>query len=619
MTSRRTLPALCCAMLLALAACGGGGGGGTEPASPAPGPDPGQPAPPPAPAAEGVLYVQTAEGDELGYGGLDLATGVLSIVRGNGGSSAAPDGTEFAAIESDDHEMLAPDDHTTELVIFGLDGRANARFGRAGWIGAPVRLSADRQRVAFAYEGDDGQDLLNVSDREGRVLARYSGLSSWDWAGDGSLYAAGGDTLYRIGADLGPPVPVQRFPGDQPMNVAVSPDGTRLAFSLGDREARRNHVHVMNVDGSALRQLTTSASNEDNPAWSPDGREIAVRQGLVYGIALEPTGSCATAWRVPADGTRVNLDRRDATTPARELTWLDDGRSRTLCTFGRLDWRPAVALPRRDGTTTQGGGLNRGLSGRLFFDAAGSMRRLDLASGTFLNWPGAGGAPYPSSDGQEVLFSSDDDRFVIGRADGSVAASLPAAGYLVRPQLSADGQLITARGWLDDGPSGMAVHLFARSGAYLGRGPEGWESSAWLPDGRLLMAARERLALIDAARTTLTPLVALGDPVSDLAVSPDGRQIAFVMAGHVWLLGIDGTGLRQLTVSSGSESTPAWSPDGRHVIVRPAGGCGLQAVPADGERVFVGNASVPSSAWTLQMVEDSRTRTVCAFSQPHWR
>lgn len=415
-----------------------------------------------------------ARGSDNGYGGQDLATGLLTIVRGNGGSGAAPDGTECVAIESDDHEMLDPDGHAT------------ARFGRGDWISGPARLSADRQRAAFGYE-DEGpgvQDLLNISDRSGRVLARFSGLDEWDWAPDGGLYATGGDANCRIDPGFGAAVVVRRFPGDRPTSVAVSTDGTRLAFSLGDRDARRNHVWVMHTDGSGLRQLTTSAANEDDPAWSPDGRQVAVRQNLVY---------------------------------------------------------------------------------------------------------------------------------------GSVAARIPAFGYLLRPQLSPDGRTITASGWLDNGPSGMAVQRFQRNGACTGRLPQGWETSAWRPDGRLLLAVRERLGLADASQGTLAPLVRLTDPVRDLAVSPDVQRIAFTMAGHVWLIGTDGTGLRQLTTSDSSASTSGWSPDSRFVVVRPAGACGVAVVPADGERVVVGNTSVATSAWTLRAVEDGRSRNVCAFSQPHWR
>ena len=60
-----------------------------------------------------------------------------------------------------------------------------------------------------------------------------------------------------------------------------SPDGKRIAFA--DRDA--NHVlnvDVMNADGSDRRHLTHFAASEGSaqmPAWSADGRNLAVQSG----------------------------------------------------------------------------------------------------------------------------------------------------------------------------------------------------------------------------------------------------------------------------------------------------------------------------------------------------
>jgi Tol biopolymer transport system component len=52
--------------------------------------------------------------------------------------------------------------------------------------------------------------------------------------------------------------------------------------------------------------------------------------------------------------------------------------------------------------------------------------------------------------------------------------------------------------------------------------------------------------------------------------SPDGRSIAFASQagnGHwdVWAIGVDGSGLRQVTRDPADEITPSWSRDGRHL------------------------------------------------------
>jgi len=58
-------------------------------------------------------------------------------------------------------------------------------------------------------------------------------------------------------------------------DIAWSPDGHRIAFSSLDQR----QVHVINVDGTNLRELTPDTdiphSHNRSPTWSPDGQQIA--------------------------------------------------------------------------------------------------------------------------------------------------------------------------------------------------------------------------------------------------------------------------------------------------------------------------------------------------------
>ena len=65
------------------------------------------------------------------------------------------------------------------------------------------------------------------------------------------------------------------------------------------------------------------------------------------------------------------------------------------------------------------------------------------------------------------------------------------------------------------------------------------------------------------------------DRVSEPAVSPDGRQIVFVLRKtdlaanrgrtDLWLIDVDGKNLRQLTTDPAGDFNPRWSPDGKYI------------------------------------------------------
>src|SRR5215212_1344662 len=63
--------------------------------------------------------------------------------------------------------------------------------------------------------------------------------------------------------------------------------------------------------------------------------------------------------------------------------------------------------------------------------------------------------------------------------------------------------------------------------------------------------------------------------VRDPECSPDGKAVAYVVSrtdvkedksnSHIWMVGFDGAGDRQVTFSQDSESSPAFSPDGKYL------------------------------------------------------
>ena len=56
-------------------------------------------------------------------------------------------------------------------------------------------------------------------------------------------------------------------------NPAWSPDGKQIAFQSAHNEKNMD-IYVMNADGSSRRRLTRHPARDRYPSWSPDGRKI---------------------------------------------------------------------------------------------------------------------------------------------------------------------------------------------------------------------------------------------------------------------------------------------------------------------------------------------------------
>ena len=181
-----------------------------------------------------------------------------------------------------------------------------------------------------------------------------------------------------------------------------------------------------------------------------------------------------------------------------------------------------------------------------------------------------------------LVVSADDDLYVVG-ADGSGRRLLVGArGPQLDGDWSPDGRLIAYR----DSRAGVNVedeiYVVAADGSgerNLTRQPGGDWSPAWSPDGSQIAFTSDRegelrIFVMDADGGGVRRVTEIWGEYP--AWSPDGTRIAFAsyVGGtgptgdpdyDLFVIGVDGSGLRRLAGSPAYDMYPTWSPDGTSI------------------------------------------------------
>jgi TolB protein len=71
------------------------------------------------------------------------------------------------------------------------------------------------------------------------------------------------------------------------LDPAWSPDGKQIAFVRSQPTRINFDIYVMNADGSNPERLTRSPDGEFAPTWSPDGKQIAFQRDVLLSEGVE--------------------------------------------------------------------------------------------------------------------------------------------------------------------------------------------------------------------------------------------------------------------------------------------------------------------------------------------
>jgi Tol biopolymer transport system component len=172
-------------------------------------------------------------------------------------------------------------------------------------------------------------------------------------------------------------------------------------------------IFAVDRNGMNMKQLTTAAGVDDQPAWSPDGGRIAYRR-------IDPVTGRSAIWVMNSDGTgQVNLTPDFAATYSTgDPAWSPDGS------------RIAFAAVRFTGTGTTSGIWSTNPSGSDRQQHAASMNGFDSH-------------PTWSPDGQHIAFTrsyGDDPDITIVTLAGGATRRIQLPGSQWSPAWSPDGR-----------------------------------------------------------------------------------------------------------------------------------------------------------------------------------
>jgi Tol biopolymer transport system component len=387
-----------------------------------------------------------------------------------------------------------------------------ARFRLAlPWLAVPVAALAFLAGKRMASRGPAPGPPAHATFRQ---LTLESGVESFpSLSPDGATvaYAAersGRSAIFvrRVG---GQPIELTKDSDKDDSTPAFSPSGDSIAFRS---ERGGGGLFLMGATGENARRL---ADTGFNPAWSPDGKEIAYStEGVDQPFNRSGTGQL-WAVDVATGGKRAIVRGQDAVQPS----FSPHGRRIAF-------WGVRGQTGLRDLWTVSAAGENRG-------------EAVAVTNDPELDWN-----PVWSADGKYLYFGSDRGgslnlwRVPIEEETGRVVGE-PEAVTLPATRV---------------GPFGLS-----RDGRHIA-----YQTIAPL-DSLVRFAFDERNEKLVGEPTTL---FRSSMQIQDLDASPDGQWIAFRSSGRqedLFLIRSDGSSLRQLTDDPFKDRGPIWSPDGKTI------------------------------------------------------
>jgi len=289
-----------------------------------------------------------------------------------------------------------------------------------------------------------------------------------------------------------------------------SPDGSKIAF-----QSNRNgliHIWTINRDGTGAREITKGDFEDREPSWSPDGKRIA--------FSSDRSGAYAV-WYLDVDSGAMHQVTKNS---ANEFapTWSPTGQE--IAFVSSRQSGPGVYAIRPDGSAEHQMAAVAG--------ATSGFGRANV------------GSPAWSPDGKKVLYT------VVANQQASLMLN--------------DQKVVTG----EDVFPFRAQWVSPTEFIYVANGKIQRRSLTASAGTPIAFTANLRVRQANYARkprdfSSLAPRKALG--IVRPVISPNGKQVAFVAVGDVWIMDI-GSKPKRLTNDTSAKTDPAWSPDGSKLV-----------------------------------------------------
>ncbi|MBQ7041154.1 MAG: PD40 domain-containing protein [Muribaculaceae bacterium] len=309
----------------------------------------------------------------------------------------------------------------------------------------------------------------------------------------------------------------------QPSYEAVpiwSPDGKKIAFT-SDRNGGSD-IYIMNANGGQATRLTFHSNSETPEAFSPDGKHIYFSANIQdpSSSAMFPSGRLTELYKIPVTGGQ---SKQIIASPAQMINFNADG------TFFLYQDQKGMEDEWRKHHTSS---ITR------------DIWSCDLTTGKHINLTNRAGEdrnPVLSADGNTVYFLSERDgktfnvyTFPLNNPKNITAVT----NFNTHPVR-----------FLSQSKNGILA--FTYNGEIYTKAPTSKPQKVII-----------NITLDDE---NLLETIKVNSGANGATVSPDGKQVAFIKRGEIFVTSVEYTTTKQITHTAAAERQITWAPDNRTI------------------------------------------------------